>query len=169
MVHLANKVEWCLKKAEKELNGGKKHRGLIKIKPNKSKAYAHIVKAEHYIMASDWLYKGNFSDICASTLFYAMYHCLLAIAARYGFESRNQECTFALIAYLIDGGKISFEKEMLGKIALMDESEKMGYTSLELREMYQYGTSLLLAEKLYTELSAFAREVISKAKEELVK
>ena len=27
-------IEWCLNKARKELKEGKKHRGLVKIKPN---------------------------------------------------------------------------------------------------------------------------------------
>ena len=167
MSHANNKVEWCLKKAEKELQGGKKHRGLIQVKPSKERAYAHIAKAEHYILASDWLHKGGFSDICASTLFYSMYHCLLAIAAKHGFESRNQECTFALVNWLIESRKTGFEKEMLGKIALMDTSERMEYTSLELREMYQYGTSLSLKENLYNELSEQAKAVLAKAKEEM--
>lgn len=167
MSHTNNKVDWCLKKAEKELQDGKKHRGLIQVKPSKEKAYAHIAKAEHYILASDWLHKGNFSDICASTLFYSIYHCLLAIAAKHGFESRNQECTFALISRLIESRKIAFEKEMIDKIALMDTSERMEYTSLELREMYQYGTSLSLKENLYNELSEQAKTVLMKAKEEM--
>jgi uncharacterized protein (UPF0332 family) len=167
MSHTDNKIDWCLKKAEKEIQNGKKHRGLIRIKPNKSKAEAHIAKAEHYLKASDYLYTGEFSDICASTLFYSMYHCLLAIVAKHGFESRNQECTFALINWLIESKRISFGKEMLDKIALMDTSERMEYTSLELREMYQYGTSLSLKENLYDELSEQARAVLTKAKEEM--
>lgn len=168
MGHLINKVEWCLKKAEKELQTSRKHRGLIRIKPSREKAYAHIAKAEHYLLASDWLHKGGFSDICASTLFYSIYHCLLAIAAKHGFESRNQECTFALIGWLIEEENISFGKDLLGKIAMMDDTEKREYTSLELREMYQYGTALSLTSNIYSKLSALAREVISKAKEELV-
>ncbi|MDD4877953.1 MAG: hypothetical protein PHO02_02865 [Candidatus Nanoarchaeia archaeon] len=167
MSHANNKVEWCLRKAEKELQNGKKHRGLIQAKPSKEKAYAHIAKAEHYILASDWLHKGNFSDICASTLFYSMYHCLLAIAAKHGFESRNQECTFALINWLIESKKISFDREMLDKIALMDTNESIEYTCLELREMYQYGTSLSLKENLYDELSRQAKAALMKAKEEM--
>lgn len=56
---------------------------------------------------------------------------------------------------------------MLNKIALMDTSKRMEYTSLELREMYQYGTSLSLKENLYSELSEQARAVLAKAKEEM--
>ena len=48
MSHSKNKVNWCLKKAEKEIKNGKKHRGLITIVPDKEKAKEHILKAEHY-------------------------------------------------------------------------------------------------------------------------
>ena len=34
MSHAKNKVEWCLRKAEKELNKSNTHKGLIKINPN---------------------------------------------------------------------------------------------------------------------------------------
>src|SRR3989344_9497102 len=95
-----NKVKWCLKKAEDELKEGGKHRGLVKAKSDLNKARKHLLKAEHFLRATMYLKKGNFSDISTSTLFYSMYHCLLAIAAKFGYESRNQECTFALIYYL---------------------------------------------------------------------
>lgn len=46
MSHAKNKVEWCLRKAEKELAEGKKHRGLIKVEPSLEKSKDHISKAE---------------------------------------------------------------------------------------------------------------------------
>ena len=97
MTHAANKMEWCLKKAEKEMKESAVHRGLRKISPSPNKAKEHMVKADHYLKATEYLKKGGFSDISASTVFYAMYHSLLAISASRGYESRNQECTFALI------------------------------------------------------------------------
>lgn len=164
MSHTKNKVDWCLKKAEKELKQGKKHRGLLKVEPNLEKAREHIKKAEHYLKATSYLKKGDFSDISTSTIFYSMYHCLLAIAVKFGYESRNQECTFALINSLIEDNKIDFEKEILDKIASLDvkTDEK---TSVEVRERYQYGTSLSINDNLYKELFELAQEVISKTKE----
>lgn len=162
MSHAKNKIEWCLKKAESEIRTGK-HRGLIKVKPDIEAAREHINKAEHYLKATDYLKKGDFSDISASTVFYSMYHCLLAIALKFGYESRNQECTFALINNLIEEKKIDFDIKLLDKIALLD-SNKDDKTSLELREQYQYGTSLSLKDDLYKELFDLAKEIISKAK-----
>ncbi len=164
MTHSKNKVDWCLKKAEKELKENSKHRGLIKIKPDLDKANGFITKAEHYLKATDYLKKGNFADISASTVFYSMYSCLLAIIAKFGYESGNQECTFALVLDLINKGEISFSKELLDKIASLEgNKDKEGIK--DIREKYQYGTSLSLKDNLYKELFELAQKIISKTKE----
>lgn len=153
-----------MQKAEKELKKGQKHRGLIIVTSSKEKAREYIAKAEHYLKATDYLRKGNFSDISASTVFYSMYHCLLAIAAKFGYESRNQECTFALIAALIEEGRINFDESLLDRISRLEIKED-NQTSVEIREQYQYGTSLSIKdEKLYENLFSLAQEVLSKAK-----
>ncbi len=164
MSHAKNKVDWCLKKAERELEKLGKHRGLVRIKPDLEKAREYIKKAEHYLKATDYLKKGNFSDISASTVFYSMYHCLLAIDAKFGYESGNQECTFALVHSLIEEGNVDFEKELLDKIASLDVEKSREKTSVEVREQYQYGTSLSIKDNLYKELFELAKEVISKTK-----
>lgn len=164
MTHTKNKVGWCLKKAEKELEETGKHRGLIKLKPDIVKAKAHVTKAEHYLKATIYLNKENFSDISASTIFYCLYHCLLAISIKFGYESKNQECTFALIQNLIEDKKINLEKSLIDKIASFDIDKHNEKTSIELREHYQYGTELSLQETLYQELLKLAKEVLSKTK-----
>ena len=161
---ITNKVRWCLKKAEKELLESDKHRGLIKLQPDKNMAYAHIVKAEHYLKATIYLKKGKFSDISASTTFYSMYQCLLAIAISFGYESRNQTCTFALIHSLIEDSMIDFEKVLLNKIAGLDVDKDAEDTSIEIRERYQYGTSLSLDDDVYTKNLDLAKEVLAKTK-----
>lgn len=164
MSHSKNKLNWCLKKAEKELKQGEKHRGLINIKSDMKKAKEHILKAEHYLKATDYLKKGNFSDISTSTVFYSMYHCLLAIAAKFGYESGNQECTFALVSTLIEEGKINFEQSLLDRISQLEVQEDT-QTSVEIREQYQYGTSLSIKDdNLYYKLFSLAQDVLSKTK-----
>lgn len=164
MAHARHKVRWCLRKAERELKGRGKHRGLLRTEPNHEKAAEHIGKAEHYLKATDYLKKGDFTDISASTVFYSMYHCLLAIAAKFGYESRNQGCTFALIYSLIEDGKIDFDTHLLGEIASLDIGESREKTSISLREQYQYGTSLSMKDNLYEDLFLLARTVISRTK-----
>ena len=164
MNHAENKVEWCLKKAEKELKEFGRHRGLIKIKPNLDEARKYIKKAEHYLKATQYLKKGDFSDISASTVFYSMYHSLLAIMTKYGYESRNQECTFALIKNLAEDGKITFDKKLLDKISSLETKGDDEKTSTEIREQYQYGVELSIKDKLYEELLQTAKEVLAKTK-----
>ena len=60
MSHIKNKIDWCLKKAERELEKGEKHRGIIEIKSDLEKAREYIEKAEHYLKATEYLKKGNF-------------------------------------------------------------------------------------------------------------
>lgn len=165
MSQAKDKVKWCLRKAEKEIEKSEKHRGLIKINPDIEKASEHIKKVEHYIKASLHLKTGDFTDITASTLFYAMYHSLLAIITKQGYESGNQECTFALMYFLIEEEKIEFDKKMLEIISLLDRTKDATTTSIDLREQFQYGTKIFIEDDKYQELLKLSRKVISKAKE----
>jgi uncharacterized protein (UPF0332 family) len=162
MSHAKNKVEWCLNKAKKELEKEGKHRGLIETDSNIKKAREYIEKAEHYLRATDYLKRGKYSDISISTAFYSTYHCLLAISAKFGYESCNQECTFALIQNLIDDKKIDLKQEVLNKISSLNEDKE---TSVEIRERFQYGTETEVKEEIYNELFSLARELLSKTKE----
>ena len=99
-----------MNKAEKELNETGKHRGLVRVEPDLGKAKDFVSKAEHYLKATEYLKKGDFSDISASTVFYSMYHCLLAIAEKFGYESRNQDCTFHLIHSLLKMARLNLKR-----------------------------------------------------------
>ncbi len=165
MSHAKNKLDWCLNKAEKELKENQEHRGLVRIKPDKEKTADYVNKAEHFLRATIYLKEGNFSDISASTIFYAMYHSLLAIAMKFGYESHNQECTFALIAHFIEDGKIGFDQNMLNKIATLGVEENTEETTVKIREKYQYGTKMKLEDDIYNQLLELAQQVISKTKE----
>ena len=101
MSHAKNKLSWCLKKAEKELKEQGKHRGLVIVKPDKKQALEHIKKAEHNLNGGIDFAKTGYSDWSVSAFFYSIYQCFLAIAAKFGYESGNQECTFALMESLI--------------------------------------------------------------------
>ena len=164
MSHAKNKVEWCLRKAENELKESKKHRGLVRIKPDVKKAKEFINKAEHYLKATEYLKKGQYSDVSATTVFFSLYHSLLAISAKFGYESRNQECTFALIYGLIEDGKIDFDKETLRKIASLEPKDEEE-TSVDIRERYQYGAEFKIDEDLYSDFVKLAKEVIDTARE----
>jgi uncharacterized protein (UPF0332 family) len=141
MSHEKNKLEWCLKKAQREIEEGKKHRGLIKINPNINRAKTHIAKAEHNLKAITYFNEGGFSDWSMSAVFYCIYHCFLAIANKFGYESRNQECTIALMKVLITEGKISLDPNFVKALEALDEKEKQESNVIDKREFYTYETA----------------------------
>jgi uncharacterized protein (UPF0332 family) len=132
-------VEWCLRKAEKEIEECKKigkrlkHRGLVRVKSDFKVSKEHLEKAEHYLKVTDYLMEGNFSDISLSTLFYTMYQCFLAIASKFGYESGNQSCTISLIKFLKEEGRVDIDEKFLNYFEYENES------IIDLREDYTYG------------------------------
>jgi|SRR3989338_5883686 len=163
MSHAKNKLDWCLRKGEKEMKEEGKHRGLILIAPDKKRALDHINKAEHNLKGAIEFYKLGYSDWSASAFFYSNYQCFLAIASKFGYSSGNQECTFALIETLIEENKISFDKKLLEKVASIEVPREES-TSVEIREEYQYGIKTSINEDLYNELLELSREILLQTK-----
>ena len=159
MVHLENKLLWCLKKGKDE---GRKHRGLREIKPNMEEAMRHMAKSRHNLNATSYLIKGNYSDWAVSTSFYAMYHCLLAILAKYGYESRNQECTIAAVQMLINKKKINLDATWLKKIGTFNDNEE---DMIALREEFQYGTNMVVDKERLNEIVQDTKEFVEAVKE----
>lgn len=165
MNHAKNKVAWCLRKAEKELTDTKRHRGLMRCKPNMELAQAHIRKAEHNLEVTEYLKKGHHTDWCSSTLFYTMYHCLLAILFKHGFESRNQECTFAAIESLMEDKIIDMPIDLKKICGLgTKEDHDSAQSVVNIREVYQYSTKMSLEDKTFQELLTLAKDILHKTK-----
>ena len=145
MTQASNKIDWCLEKAKRELQQGKKHRGLVNKESNIEEARNHIIKAEHDLSAITYFDKGGFSDWSMSAAFYSIYHCFLAIAVKFGYESRNQECTIALIKFLKETSKIDFDNKFIEALENYDEQDVQNV--IERREFYTYGTTLSVEDK----------------------
>ncbi len=169
MSQAKNKVGWCIAKAKKELETKTKHRGLREIAPDLEEAKKHLLKSEHNFRASLAFEKAGFSDWSASAAFYTTYHCLLAIAARFGFESRNQECTIALIEKLKEEGSINLSQEIIEALKTTDAEERHEINVISLREEYQYGTKTSIKSRELTEMRTICRQAIEEAKEEIYK
>lgn len=119
-----NKVKWCLNKAKKEMEQGIKHRGLVEIEPNLDEAKNHIKKAEHNFKAVVIFEQSGFSDWSVSAVFYTIYHCFLGIITKFGYESKNQECTIALVEYLKEQKKINISDDIIDALKYVDKEEK---------------------------------------------
>ncbi len=147
MSQASKQVDWCIKKAQKELGDCEerglkpKHRGLIVVPSDVQEAKKHLGKAEHDLRVSEYLVKGEFTDTSVSTLFYAMYQCFLAISSKFGYESGNQTCTISLIEYLIEENKIAVDKRFVGYFKYETE-ERIKNSIIEMREQYTYGSEV---------------------------
>ena len=160
MTHAENKVQWCINKAKKEIEEGKKHRGLLEKEPDVEETRKHIEKAEHNLSAISYFATGGFSDWSMSAVFYSIYQCFLAITSKFGYESRNQECTIALIRHLKEQNKINLDERFIGALESNKEQERHETTIIEKREFYTYGTSTSSETKEMEEAISLCRECL---------
>lgn len=165
MSQASNKVRWCINKAEKELEETGLHRGLIKGEMDIKIAEKHIQKAEHNLEAALHFDKGGFSDWSTSAFFYCLYHCFLAILRKFGYESRNQECTIAAIEMLNEEGKINIKNKFIDTLKMAKDKES-NHSLIKLREDFQYGIEVEFNErKEFNKLVDFCKQMINKTKE----
>ena len=166
MSQASNKVKWCLNKAKRELEKSDLHRGLVKVERNLELAEQHIIKAEHNLKAAIYFEKGGFSDWSASAFFYCVYHCFLAILRKFGYESRNQECTVAMIEMLKEENKIDIDEKFIDTLKITNIEEVQESNVIKLRENFQYGVDLEFKEKQeFNKLVDLCKEVIYKTRD----
>ena len=165
-------VDWCLRKAEKEIEecakSGKraKHRGLLKIEPNIDEARKHIAKSEHNFDAITKFKEIGFSDWSVTAGFYCIYHCFLAIACKFGYESGNQECTLSLMNYLKEEGKINIKDEYIDMLKHEEIEESLENSVIDMRENYTYGIDVSVKdESKIIELINNCKKIIEATKE----
>ena len=140
MSQASNHVKWCLSKAKKEIEECKKHgkrlkhRGLLEITPDAESAQKHIEKAEHNFKAISKFKGIGYSDWSVAAGFYSIYHCFLAIAVKFGYESRNQACTISLIEWLKEEGRIDINQNLVDILKEADIGELQEGKVIEMRE-----------------------------------
>ena len=147
MSQATGKVKWCLKKAEKEIAEKGMHRGLVKVDEDLGLAKKHLAKAEHNLLAAIYFDKGGFSDWSAPAFFYTIYHCFLAITRRFGYESRNQECTIALVEMLNEEGRIKLDKKFIDTLKITKAEDIHEDKVVSLRESFQYNVNIEFKER----------------------
>jgi uncharacterized protein (UPF0332 family) len=160
-----------LKKCFKEGERGERHKGLKKIEKSEKKIKGHLDKAIHNFKAMLFFQKNGFSDWSASAAFYSLYHCLLALLAKHGLESRNQSCTFALAEDMIDKGIISLSKEELKQIFDSDVTEDIEHSDriMDIRENMQYSVKTALEQEEFIELKDRVKYLFDKIRLEVEK
>lgn len=151
------KFEWCLAKESR----------MKRIKPNDEISYKHIQKAKHNLKAADYNQKGGFSDWGISQAYYAMYHALLAILFKKGYESKNHECTINTVEFLIEEGKVQLEKKNIAFIRTTQQMTPKDAKSL--REEFQYGTRVEVNKDIFREVLKNAKKVVEDIEVELMR
>lgn len=163
----AKKLKDCFKEGGKDIA---RHKGLRKV--NDNRIMAHLKKAEHNFKAITAFAEMGFSDWSASAAFYCLYHCLLALVNKFGYESKNQNCTFIFIESLIDEGKITkINKKEIKEI--FDESviDDLEHSSkiMDIRETMQYTTRTNMEKDSLEHLRKRTKELFDKLRNEIEK
>lgn len=164
---IQDKLKDCLKQGEQ----GERHKGLRKITPSAELINGHVKKAIHNFDAIDIFKRDGYSDWSASASFYSLYHLLLALISKKGFESRNQNCTFALIEDMINKKEISLTKEELKEIFDKDDTEDLQHSNkiLDIRENMQYSIKTYLKEQEFLSLKERTKILFDKIRKEIEK
>jgi len=150
MSNSKNRLNWCLENAKR----------MRKIKPNDKLSKEHIEKAKHNLKAADYNVQGHFDDWAVSQSYYAMYHSLLAILFKKGFESKNHECTISTVEFLIESKEIDLSMEDISFIRTTEQMTTKDAKSL--REEFQYGTKTNVNKVLLTELLQKSKSIVEK-------
>lgn len=152
--------EWCLEKGKTE----RKHRGIRIIEPDNEKTKEHLKKALHNLnFMKDVAKLGKYQDWIFPSAFYAMYHACLAILYYFGFESRNQECTFVIMEKLINERKIGLDMNYVNSLRNIGKSVET--TDIrDLREEFQYGAKVKAEQEIIDNTLNIAEKFVLKTK-----
>jgi len=145
-----DRLSWCLASAKR----------MREIKPNDNLSKEHIEKAKHNLKAADYNVQGHFDDWAVSQSYYAMYHSLLAILFKKGFESKNHECTISTVELLIETKEINLSMEDISFIRTTEQMTTKDAKSL--REEFQYGTKTDVNKVLLTEILQKSKAIVEK-------
>ncbi len=169
---LKDKLQKCFKEGE---TGGERHKGLRRAGANKvgnkELIEKHLEKAAHNLRAVADFKNMGYSDWSASASFYALYHCLLALILKFGYQSRNQSCTFAVVEDLINQKKVSLNLDDIKDIFDKDITENLAHSEkiLDIREAMQYSFKTSLEEEEFNRLLSQTKLLFDKLKREIEK
>ena len=113
---------------------------IIKSRTNIDLAGKHLKKSEYNYSVLQALEKLKIYDWALNVGFYSIYHCFLAILAKYGYSSRNQSCTVTVMLDLIEQKKIDMDKDFVLQFDTLDvEKDIITSTVRSEREFSTYG------------------------------
>ncbi len=130
MPQIDNHLKWCLKDP----------RRLVEEKPDLDLAQKHVKKSEYNYGVLQDLERLKIYDWALNVGFYAIYHCFLAILAKYGYASKNQSCTMTALLKLIEDKKLDLDKDIVSQFDTLDVEESLANPTVRHeREISTYG------------------------------
>jgi uncharacterized protein (UPF0332 family) len=150
------KLDWCLKKEDR----------LKKISPNTQQSTNHLHKAKHNLKAAQYSKQGGYTDWTVSQAYYALYHALLALLYKHGYESKNHSCTLAAIQHLIDTNNISLQDTDI--LFIQSTQQQIPTDAKSLREAFQYGTQTSANKHILNELLTHTKQLLEQIELELL-
>ncbi|MEK6928086.1 MAG: HEPN domain-containing protein [Nanoarchaeota archaeon] len=127
---MSKHLEWCFKDKNR----------LTTSKIDIDLARKHLSKSEYNFNILQTLEELKIYDWALNVGFYSIYHCFLAILAKYGYESKNQSCTISVLLNLIDENKLNFERDLISQFDSLDNEKDLINPSIrESREVSTYG------------------------------
>ncbi len=158
-------VKECFLSALKDESKGKKHKGLLRAKPDIKAAEGYILKAKKNLELCK-LYKENRFDYkLPEEWFYTLYYCALAILSKFGVESRSQRCTALFLKYAKDKRIIEYDDEFIQRIMVYKEKEEK--SDVDARENSRYSPLVEIKEvaQNYEKMMGVCKKAISQCEE----
>lgn len=150
MPQIDNHLKWCLKDPNR----------LVKSKLNIELAQGHLKKSEYNAEVMKDLERLQRYDWALNVGFYSIYHCFLAILAKFGYESRNQSCSITVLLKLIDDKILDFDRDLVLKFDTLEvDKDAANPTVRETREITTYGVLSSVDTKRLNEIKELIKKV----------
>ncbi len=140
-------VNDCFEQANKDEKKGKKHKGLLYVKADYTKAQEYVKKAKTNLQICELYKEKGFDYKIPEEWFYTMYYCALAILAKCGVESRSQKCTALFLRFLKDKEAIEYDNEFIDRITVYSDKDET--SDVDEREKARYSSSVKSEEIMH--------------------
>ena len=161
----AKDVRECFLNAKRDEEKGKKHKGLLLLQPDDTKAQEYLAKARMNLELCDLYKEKGFEYKIPEEWFYILYYCALAILCKFGVESRSQKCTAVFLGYVKSKGLIEYEDNFIERIMVYGGKEEK--SDVDERETARYGSSMKSQEVVskYIYMTDLCKKVIAQCEE----
>ncbi len=158
-------VKDCFASALRDENKGRKHKGLLRVKPDLKEAKEYILKAKKNLELCKFYKEKEFDYKLPEEWFYTLYYCALAILCIFGVESRSQKCTALFLRYVKDKGILKYDDEFIQRIMVYKEKEEK--SDVDEREKSRYSSVVQIKEvtQNYDKMMNLCRKAISQCEE----